>query len=217
MSLPGAIRAAVDAALIIEGITAISSEQETLEGLRAGSPESTERFVRQHVGWMRALALRMVGDSGLADDCVQEAFIKAFRGVGAFEGRSSLKTWLHRITVNEALMKLRSVDRRREDPIDDLLPEFDQNHCRIEPPWGAIPTPSELLEQKSTRDLVAAKIRDLPEDYRIVLQLRDIEEMTTAEVADLVGISEGNVKVRLHRARAALKRLLEPILRGEQA
>jgi len=159
----------------------------------------------------------MVGDSGLADDCVQEAFIKAFRNIGGFEGRSSLKTWLHRITVNEALMKLRSVDRRREDPIDDLLPDFDQNHCRIEPPWGGIPTPAELLERKSTRDLVGSKIQELPEDYRIVLQLRDIEEMTTAEVADMVGISESNVKVRLHRARAALKRLLEPILRGEQA
>ncbi len=164
---------------------------------------------------MRALATRMLGDPALADDCVQEAFIKAFRAIASFEGRSSLKTWLHRITVNEALMKLRSVDRRREDTIDDLLPEFDQNGCRIEPPWGAIPTPSELLEQKATRELVTAHIRDLPDDYRIVLQLRDIEEMTTAEVADILEISESNVKVRLHRARAALKRLLEPVLRGE--
>lgn len=195
----------------------IGSEQDTLTGLRTGNASETERFVRRHAGWMRALAYRLTGDHGLADDCVQDAFVKAFRGIDGFEGRSSLKTWLHRIVVNEALMKLRSVDRRREEPIDDLLPDFDANGCRIEPPWSSIPTPAELLERETTRALVVSKIRELPEDYRIVLQLRDIEELTTAEVADLVGISESNVKVRLHRARAALKRLLEPILRGEQA
>lgn len=197
------------------GLQAIDSDDQALAGLKSGNPADTERFVRAHIGWMRSLAQRIVGDAGLADDCVQEAFIKAFRAIKDFEGRSSLKTWLHRITVNEALMKLRSIDRRREDTIDELLPDFDRNGCRIEPPWGAIPTPSELLEQKATRDLVAAKIQALPDDYRIVLQLRDIEEMSTAEVAEMLEISESNVKVRLHRARAALKRLLEPILRGE--
>lgn len=216
MARPGATRAAVHAVSAIEGTTTIDGEQETLDGLRNGGAAGAERFVRQHIGWMRALAFRMLGDPGLADDCVQDAFIKAFRNIGDFEGRSSLKTWLHRITVNEALMKLRSVERRREDPIDDLLPEFDQNQCRIEAPWGSIPTPAELLERKSTRTLVVSKIQELPEDYRIVLQLRDIEELTTTEAAELLGISESNVKVRLHRARAAFKRLLEPILRGEQ-
>lgn len=164
---------------------------------------------------MRSLARRMLRDNALADDCVQEAFLKAFRHIEGFEGRSSLKTWLHRITVNEALMKLRALKRLDERPIDDLLPAFDANACRIEAPWMRLATTEEIVERESARALVVSKIGELPDSYRIILQLRDIEEMTTSEVAEMLGISETNVKVRLHRARSALKKILEPLLRGE--
>jgi RNA polymerase sigma-70 factor (ECF subfamily) len=156
-----------------QGAQASGADDALTEGLRSGSAEHAERFVRANLGWMRRVARRILRDEGLADDCVQEAFLKAFRKIGDFEGRASLKTWLHRITVNEALMKLRSLKRLGE------------------------------------------KIGELPEHYRIVLMLRDIEEMETAEVARMLGLSESNVKVRLHRARSALKKLLEPVLRGE--
>lgn len=184
-------------------------------GLRGGDAAHAEAFVRANIGWMRALGRRMLRDDALADDCVQEAFIKAFRKIDGFEGRSSLKTWLHRITVNEALMKLRALKRLAEQPIDELLPEFDDTACRIEAPWPYLASAEEIVERKSTRALVLAAIGELPDNYRIVLQLRDIEELETSEVAELLGLSEGNVKVRLHRARAALKKLLEPVLRGE--
>jgi len=190
-------------------------EAALVEGLRAGCDRAAEHFVRSNAGWMIAVARRYVGDHALAEDCVQDAFLSAFSNISAFEGRSSLKSWLHRITVNAALMKLRSL--RRHDPrsIDDLLPEFDGNDCRIEAPWHQMATPAEILEREDLRALVVAKIDDLPDEYRIVLLLRDIEERSTAEVAGFLGISEGNVKVRLHRARAALKKLLEPLLRKE--
>ena len=192
-----------------------SEEEDLIAGLRAGDERAAERLVRDNIGRMRAVARRLLRDEGLADDCVQEAFIKAFRKIGDFEGRSSLKTWLHRITVNEALMKLRSMKRLDEQPIDHLLPEFDHSACRIEAPWPTLAGTEEIVERNSTRALVLSKIRELPDSYRIVVMLRDIEELETSEVAKMLGLSESNVKVRLHRARSALKKLLEPVLRGE--
>ena len=174
-----------------------------------------ERLVREHIGWMLALAWRLLGDRSLAEDAVQDAFVAAFRALPKFEGRSSVKTWLHRITVNASLMILRKHKRLAEQSIDEYLPEFDRRNCRIEAPWDKLATAEETLDNRRLRTLVFEKVALLPDAYRIVFQLRDIEEYNTGEVAELLGISVSNVKVRLHRARAALKKLLEPILRGE--
>ncbi len=194
--------------------------QET-EGSAAANEEidsstvDREALVRTHIGWMLALATRLLGDRDQAQDVVQEAFIAAFRGLSGFAGRSSLKTWLHRITVNAALMQLRKRERLAEEPIDDQLPVFDENECRIEPHWSALITVEEALHSEECRERVLAAMAQIPDTYRIVLQLRDIEGYDTAEVAEQLEISPSNVKVRLHRARAALKKLLEPVLRGE--
>lgn len=174
-----------------------------------------EQLVRDNIGWMLALARRMLSDRALAEDVVQDAFITALRGLPKFEGRSSIKTWLHRITVNATLMKLRKLKRLGEQSLDEYLPEFDQYECRIEAPWPKLARTEDILENEQLRALVTEKIAMLPDAYRIVVQLRDIEGYDTGEVAELMGISVSNVKVRLHRARAALKKLLEPILRGE--
>jgi RNA polymerase sigma-70 factor (ECF subfamily) len=174
-----------------------------------------EQLVRDNIAWMLNLAERLLRDRGLAEDSVQDAFISAFRGLHKFEHRSSLKTWLHRITVNAALTKLRQSKRRAEQSIDEDLPEFDQYDCRIEAPWNSLASVEEVIESAELCDRVTEGINKLPDSYRIVLQLRDIEGYDTAEVALQLEISESNVKVRLHRARAALKKRLEPILRGE--
>jgi RNA polymerase sigma-70 factor (ECF subfamily) len=175
-----------------------------------------EQMVRDNIGWMLNLAQHLLGDRGLAEDAVQDAFISAFQALDKFEGRSSLKTWLHRITVNAALTKLRQSKRRAEQSIDLDLPEFDQYDCRIEAPWHYMVPLEEVIENDDLRDRVRESIATLPDSYRIVLQLRDIEGYDTSEVAQLLEISEANVKVRLHRARAVLKKRLEPILRGEE-
>jgi RNA polymerase sigma-70 factor (ECF subfamily) len=174
-----------------------------------------ERLVRGNIAWMLKLAERLLGDRGLAEDAVQDAFISAFKGLDKFEGRSSLKTWLHRITVNAALTKLRQAKRRAEQSIDEDQAEFDQYACRIEMPWHYLASLDEVLENDDLRKLVNDNINALPDTYRIVLHLRDIEGYDTREVAEQLEISEANVKVRLHRARSALKKRLEPILRGE--
>lgn len=179
------------------------------------SDAEAEQMVRDNISWMIALAERLLGDRALAEDAVQDAFMAAFRGFAGFEGRSSLKTWLHRITVNASLTKLRQAKRRAEQSIDEYLPEFDRNDCRIETRWTHLVPLHEVLENEDLRTLVKNGMDALPDPYRIVLQLRDIEGYDTGEVAKLLEISDTNVKVRLHRARAALKKRLEPVLRGE--
>ena len=188
------------------------NEEATLvSGLRHGDDRAYELLVRQHAPRMLATARRLLNDEAAAEDCVQEAFLNAFRSIGRFEQRSSLGTWLHRITVNAALMRLRTRKRQGEQSIDDLMPEFDENDCRIEPNWQFRESTEQSLQRREVRELVLAKIGELPDTYRIVLMLRDIEEMNTAEVAELLETTEGAVKTRLHRARAALKKLIEPV------
>ncbi len=182
----------------------------------ARQQDTAEQLVRENVGWMLVLAERMLNDAALAEDVVQEALMNALKGLHRFEKQSTLKTWLHRITVNVALAKLRKRKRLAEQSIEELLPEFDQYDCRIERPWTHLASVHDLVEHDETRAHVAEGIRALPDSYRIVLQLRDIEGYDTGETAELLETSESNVKVRLHRARAALKKILEPVLRGEE-
>ncbi len=195
--------------------TGHSSERTALSALRDGDHAATERFVREHIGWMLTVARRILRDGDQAEDAVQEAFANVFKHLDTFDGRSSLKTWMHRIVVNQALMALRKRSRTKEDPIDHLLPEFDRFGCRVEDDWTHFETPESLLQKSQVRGRISELIDQLPEQYRIVLVLRDIEEMTTVDVAEALGLSESNVKVRLHRARAALKKLLEPLMRGQ--
>ncbi len=190
-------------------------KQQRLLKIQAIREMDSEKLVRDHIGWMLALAYRMLGDHAFAEDAVQDAFLNVFRALSSFEGRSSLKTWLHRITVNAALMKLRRLKRLAEQPIDELLPEFDQYGCRIEAAWKTLESVEEIVANEQSRTYLYEKIGQLPDAYRIVLLLRDIEGYDTGEVAALLVITEANVKIRLHRARAALKTLLEPLLRGE--
>lgn len=178
---------------------------------------ATEQFVRANIGWMLAVAKRIVVDANIAEDVVQDAFSNVFRNLKTFRGDAALKTWVHRIVVNQALMALRKQRRRNELPIDDLLPEFDDAGCRIDDPSSLshlARTPEALLLSSDRRQQVLASIDRLPDSYRVVLMLRDIEEMSTSEVAEMTGLTETNVKVRLHRARAALKKLLSPLFEG---
>jgi len=187
-------------------------EPALLVRLRAGDRLASEQFVREHTGWMLALAQRYLKDGTLAEDCVQEAFLQAFRSIGGFEGRSAVKSWLFRIVVNAALMRLRSRRGVREQSLEDALPQIERSACLQAASWTDFSTPQEILQRKQACELVAAKLMELPKSYRIVLLLRDIEGFSTEEVARMLDLTEGAVKVRLHRARAAFKALVAPIL-----
>lgn len=198
-------------------MNSIALEESTLiSGLIKGERAATEQLIRIHQNWMQGLAKRILNDDALAEDCVQESFISAIQKTASFEGRSSFKTWLKRIVINNCLMKLRQQKHRNEINVDDLMPQFDHNDFRIEPHWQTIKTPEAILQDHQNSEQILSYINQLPDDYRVVLLLRDIEELSTKEVSRTLDCSEGAVKVRLHRARCALKKMLEPIMFGEK-
>jgi RNA polymerase sigma-70 factor (ECF subfamily) len=190
-----------------------TADEALLTSLRRGDPQAYETLVRTLTPQLLAVSRRIVRDEEDARDAVQEAFVNAWRNLPRFEEGSRLSTWLHRITVNAALMKLRSRRRRPEEPIEDLLPTFAEDGHQTPPsePWGE---PADLaLDRKRLAEVVRQQIDRLPDTYRLVLLLRDIEGLDTAEAAEVLGVTENAVKLRLHRARQALRTLLDPLLR----
>jgi RNA polymerase sigma-70 factor (ECF subfamily) len=195
----------------------VDGDADLLSRLRVGDEQAYEILVRQYSGRMLAVALRFLSSADDSADAVQEAFCSAFQAIDRFEGTSALSTWLHRIVVNVCLMKLRSRRRRPTISIDELLPTFDQtgHHANPVVPWNE--QPCNRMEFAETRNQVRACIDLLPDDHRTVLLLRDIEELDTEQTAAMLGISVGAVKTRLHRARQALRSLLEPIFISQQS
>jgi RNA polymerase sigma-70 factor (ECF subfamily) len=186
-------------------------ESALIARLQAGDASAFAELVRAQGPRMLAVARRLLRSDDDAADAVQEAFISAFRAIGNFEGGARLSTWLHRIVVNSSLMRLRTRTRRSELSIDELLPKFVEDGQHIDEPreWRS-PEPLDALERRETRLLVRGLIDRLPSDYRTVLLLRDIEGLDTKETADLLGVTPNAAKIRLHRARLALRTLLDP-------
>lgn len=185
-------------------------DQELVDRFRAGDATAFDDIVRAHGDRLLAVARRYLPEEADALDAVQDAFVSAFKAMPEFEGTSRLTTWLHRITVNACLMKLRSRRRRPEVSIEQLLPEFlaDGHHRNPPLPWK--PEARSGIEREEVRALVRSMIDELPETYRVILILRDIDELNTEETAAVLGLSLSAVKTRLHRARQALRTLLEP-------
>ncbi len=184
-------------------------EPQLVARLRAGEESAFEQLVRSTSGRLLATARRLLRNEDDARDAVQSAFIRAFQSLSRFREESRLSTWLHRILVNEALMRLRSRAKREEESIETLLPAFvaDGHQARDTVDWSE--AADEALERAETAALVRSRIDQLPETYRNVLIMRDIEEMSNAEIAAMLGVSANVVKVRVHRARQALRALLE--------
>jgi RNA polymerase sigma-70 factor (ECF subfamily) len=184
-----------------------------VERLRARNEEAFETMVRHYGGRMLATARRLLGNEHDANDAVQQAFISVFKSIAGFNGEARLSTWLHRIVVNAALAQMRYRRRRPELPIDDLLPRFDE-----EGRWAGDNTQQSvareslrenLTDERETQEMVRRCIDRLPEAYRSVLVLRDIEELNTVEAAEMLAVTPNAAKIRLHRARQALKTLIE--------
>ena len=180
-----------------------------LDRLRRGDDAAFTELVEQYGGRLLAVAKRVLRNEDDARDAVQDAFLSACRALAAFKGDAKLSTWLHRIVINAALMRLRSRKQRSEQSIDDLLPRFDDEGW-----WDASLRPvavssHDLFERRESRTLVRGCIERLPDTYRTVLVMRDIEDLDTDEVAERLGVTPNAVKIRLHRARQALRSLIE--------
>jgi RNA polymerase sigma-70 factor, ECF subfamily len=189
-----------------------------LARLQAGDLGSFETIVRRYGGCLLGAARRLLGNEADAQDAVQDAFSSAFNSIAGFRGDASISTWLHRIVVNAALMQLRRRRRCSEVAIEDLSPRFSVDMPGARADMPAVGGAEHWTEVRETRDRVRRCIDQLPAHYRSVLLMRDIEELTTSEVAARLSLNPNTVKVRLHRARQALKGLLdrEGLKRGRQ-
>ncbi len=185
------------------------NERGLLSRLRAGDEDAAGIVVQRYGGRMLATARRFLNNEHDAQDAVQEALASAFRALDTFKGDAMLSTWFHRIVVNAALLQLRAKRRRGEQPIEKLLPRFDHEGAWVDDPVTWTDGSQTILERRDSRQMVRRCIARLPEIYRSVLLLRDIEELDTDETARSLAITANTVKVRLHRARQALKTLIE--------
>jgi RNA polymerase sigma-70 factor, ECF subfamily len=178
-----------------------------VRALKSGDPDAFTEMVERYSGTVYNLALRMMRNNHMeAEEVLQETFISAFRALERFEGRSLLSTWLYRIAYNAALMRL-----RRREPVTVSIDKPATNDEGDEVPrqlvdWGA--GPEQALLNGELRMALDTAVSALPERLRSVFVLRDIEGLSTAETAAVLDLTETNVKVRLHRARLALRERL---------
>ncbi len=186
-----------------------AAEADLVRRLKAGEDAAYEELVRTYAGRLLGAVRRYLPVEDDARDAVQEAFLSAFRAIDRFEGGSRLYTWLYRIAINAALMQIRRRGSRPEESVEDLGPRFgdDGGLVGARDPWNLPERGSP--DAAETRVIVRQAIDRLQDSYRAVLLLRDIEGMTTEEAARALETTPGAVKVRLHRARQALRELLD--------
>lgn len=172
-----------------------------MQSARAGDRHAFEELVRRHADRLYAVVLRFVADAGEAEEVTQEAFLRAWRSIGRFEGKSQFFTWLYRIGINEAK---RRAERR---PPAGVVSSIEESPIEDAPDWSEAP---ELrAEQADVRAVLERAVRSLPLDYRAPLVLRDVEGLSTREAAETMGLGEAAFKSRLHRARLAVRRALD--------
>lgn len=190
-----------------------TDEQRLIERLRQGDDAAYETLVTVYGPRMLAVARRYLHDESDAQDALQDAFISVFKHIDRFAGQSALGTWLHTIVVRSALMKLRTYRSQQKASIEELLPKFEGNfdhRLDARGPWKG--SAESTAESDEIRALVRKGIDQLPEIYRVVVLLRDIEGLDTEETANLLGLTANVIKTRLHRARQALREILDPRL-----
>jgi RNA polymerase sigma-70 factor (ECF subfamily) len=179
------------------------SDEEVVTRVLAGETAMFEIVMRRHNRRLYRVARAILRNDGEAEDVMQDAYVRAYQHLDQFAGRAKFSTWLTRIAVHEALARqrrgtryqeLNSMSDREGDPMDRLA--------------TLAPDPEQQASNSETRRLLEEAVETLPDAYRTIFMLRDVEEMSTIDTAHVLDISEENVKVRLHRARALLRKSL---------
>jgi RNA polymerase sigma-70 factor (ECF subfamily) len=181
----------------------VETEGFSLTSLQAGDPEEFSKLLDAYSSKIYRLALKMLNQQQDAEDVLQETFVKAYRGIKSFDGRSKISTWLFRIATNEALMVIRRKHPETvsiDEPIE--TEEGEQEPIQIID-WCCLPE-NELLSEESRVKLDAA-VQKLPQRLKVVFLLRDINDLSTHETAEILGLSDTAVKTRLSRARLRLR------------
>lgn len=187
-------------------------EGKLIDAILAGDVRLFHDLVRPYERSVYVMALSMLKNEADAEDTAQEAFLKAFRNLASFRADSKFSTWLVSITLNEARSRLRRSHAVKIESLDE--PDEERRHVSpaVLTDWREIP--SEALERREVRLILQEAIVALPNIYREVFLLRDVEELSVNESAEALGISIASVKVRLHRARIMLQKKLAPILKN---
>ena len=197
------------------------SDDPDLAALRSGDEAAYRALIRLHHGPMLRLAMTYVRDPGVAEEVVQEAWLTCLRSLDRFEGRSTLKTWLYGIVMNIARSRTRRESRIlpfaslwRRDDSDSTRPTVDARRFGADGMWSSPPDswPESRVLSDETLHRVKLAIESLPMKQREVITLRDVAGLDAGEVCGLLSISAENQRVRLHRARAAVRRMLEDYL-----
>lgn len=188
-------------------------EADCIRRILAGEKHLFHQLIRPCEHSVYFLLLSILRNEAEAEDAAQDTAIKAYRNLHLFRGESQFKTWVLSIARNEGLGRLRKSERLREDSLDALTGEDSGDFTpAVLTSWREVP--AEALEKQELSSLIREAIDKLPAIYRNVVLLRDIEELDVSEAAAALGITEGAVKVRLHRARALLQRKLAPKLKA---
>jgi RNA polymerase sigma-70 factor (ECF subfamily) len=181
---------------------------EFVEALKRKEASAFEQLIAQHGAMLYRVALRLLGQREEAEDVLQEALLKVYQNIHTFDGRAALTTWLYRIVVNTALMRLRAQTRIPKEVLDTTGPLFtdEGEHAQEVAEWAL--TPEAVLLRQETLSVLQQGIERLPELYRAVYVLAEIEGLPYQEIATILDLSVGTVKTRLHRARLFLRAML---------
>jgi RNA polymerase sigma-70 factor (ECF subfamily) len=192
------------------------AEQALVEGLRRGESAALETLMERYAPRVYRLARGITRNDADAEEVVQDVFLSVVRKIATFEGRAGLGTWIYRIAANASLIKRRGKRAEVEVHLEDYLPTFEEDGHRegdrafLLADWSETPE-AELLSLE-TRTVLTRAIDALPERYRLVVLLRDMEELSNEATAEVLGDSVASVKSRLHRARMALREQLARVL-----
>ena len=192
-------------------------ESALVDALRRGDEDAFARLVGEHHAALRRMARLYVANAAIADEVVQDTWLGVIRGIWAFEGRSSLKTWIFRILVNRA--RTRAMRESRTAPFIGTFSTETETEAEPEPsvspePYSLSSSPERNLLTKELRGRLETIIEALPSNLRIVLWLRDVEGWSSEEVCNALTIQETNQRVLLHRARSRMRAALAPYLEG---
>jgi len=183
----------------------VTHESGLVDRCRQGDPDAFARLVSLHEHMVFNLALRLTGDPEEARDVSQDVFLQVYRMLARFEGRSSLKTWIYRIVVNQCHNRQRWWKRRRKDrsrPIEDLTPA---DEAQLSEASSEASNPYEDIRRRERGRAVQTALMGLSFEHRAILLLREVEDLSVEQVAESLGLPEGTVKSRLSRAREALR------------
>ena len=178
-------------------------DEEVVKCVLAGDTSMFEILMRRHNQRLYRVACAILRNDAEAEDLIQDTYVRAYQHLSQFEGRAKFSTWLTRIAVNEALAR-----RRRQGLYKELDPMSEHQGGKMDRFVSATPSPEQQVSSSETLQLLERAVATLPEIYRTVFVLRDVEDMDTGDTAAVLNISEENVKTRLHRARALLRKRL---------